>query len=458
VQETVTPRSAPRKAPAGTAYWALLWLGSTEEPGRDGEALLVPPGRTSLVGRLPAAPGNHHLEWVQQRPDQQRGTGPFRSPQVSRAQLELLPTAAGLQVKNLGRLPLLLAGRPVEQHLAVEGTVLRLGDTHALLVTRRLPVFDGGAPTFAFGDADPWGLVGEAPVMWELRRHVAFVGARRDHVLVCGPSGSGKEAVARALHAASPRARGPWVARSAATLPESLLEAELFGHVAHFPQHGMAARPGLVGQADGGTLFLDEIGEMPESAQARLLRLLDDGEYHRLGESQPRRADVRIIGATNRAPHELKHDLLARLSLRVTVPGLNERLEDLPLLARHLLQHARDTDPTAFAHLALGGATAPCLHPELLARLATHRFSTHVRELRRIVWTAVRDGTGAVLNEAEIEEPEPQSEALSAELIQAALDRHGGAQEPAWRELGLPSRHALARLVKRHGLRVRGRA
>jgi MoxR-like ATPase len=458
LQETVTPRSALRRAAPGTPHWALVWLGSAEEPGREGEVLLVPPGRTSLVGRMPAAPDNTHLEWVQQRPGRNLGTGPLRSPQVSRAQLELSPDRDGLGLRNLGRLPLTIAGRQVDAHLATEGAVLLLGDSLAFLVTRRPVLLDGEPPEFAFGAPDPWGLVGESPAQWALRRHVGFAGARRDHVLVQGPSGSGKEAVARALHGASARARGPWVARSAATLPETLVEAELFGHAADYPQVGMSARPGLVGQADGGTLFLDEIGEMPEQAQARLLRLMDDGEYHRLGESKPRRADVRVIGATNRPPAELKHDLLARLGLRIVVPGLNERPEDVPLLARHLLARIGEDDTEAFRHLALGGTSIPRLHPALAARLVAHRWTTHVRELRQVLWTAVRDGAGALLVEAELAAPEPADDALSPELVQAVLDKHGGAQEPAWKELGLSSRHALARLVRRHGLRVRGRA
>ena len=126
-----------------------------------------------------------------------------------------------------------------------------------------------------------------------------------------------------------------------ATLPAGLIDAELFGNVANYPNAGMAERPGLIGEADGSTLFLDEIGELPDALQTHLLRVLDDGgEYQRLGDARRRHADLRLIAATNRPVRQLKHDLAARLRLRVHLPGLNERPEDVPLLARFLLQRA----------------------------------------------------------------------------------------------------------------------
>jgi transcriptional regulator with GAF, ATPase, and Fis domain len=459
VQDTVTPNAAPRRPGASARLWALVWLGSTDEPERVGEVALIPPGRTSRIGRMGATPGSPHVEWLRQRPGVSHGTGPVRSGAVSREQLALTPRADGLVVTNLGRLPLEVSGRQVDELVAVDGAVLVLGGQLAWRVTTRPALLDGAPPPTAFGEADAWGLVGESPAMWELRRHVVFTGPRREHALVTGPSGAGKEAVARALHSLSARRQGPWVARSAATLPETLVEAELFGHAAGFPQAGMPERKGLVGEADGGTLFLDEIGEMPEAVQARLLRLMDDGEYHRLGESRARRADVRLICATNRDPERLKHDLLARLTHRVAVLGLDERPEDVPLIADALLRGILAEDPQAAAHIALPAGARPRLHPELAATLTNHRWTTHVRELRHVLFSALREATGPWLLDADLAAgPRDEGADLSSDRVQAVLDKHGGAQEPAWRELGLSSRHVLTRLVKRYGLRVRGRA
>src|SRR5262249_52388775 len=153
---------------------------------------------------------------------------------------------------------------------------------------------------------------------WELRREIALLGSSEEHVLILGESGSGKELVARALHASSRRSTKPLIARNAATFPAGLVDAELFGTAANYPNTGSPERPGLFGQARGSTLFLDEIGELPQDLQAHLLRVLDGaGEYQRLGESRSRTADVRLIGATNRSIDALKIDFAARFKLRL---------------------------------------------------------------------------------------------------------------------------------------------
>ena len=162
--------------------------------------------------------------------------------------------------------------------------------------------------------------------------------ARREHVLVLGESGTGKELVAQAIHALGPRSGRRLVARSAATVPATLIDAELFGNAPSYPNAGMAERPGLVGEADGSTLFLDEIGELPVELQTHLLRLLDGGDYQRLGDARRRTADLRVVGATNRPTGQLKADLAARFPLRVHAPGLHERRDDVMLVARHVLR------------------------------------------------------------------------------------------------------------------------
>jgi DNA-binding NtrC family response regulator len=222
-------------------------------------------------------------------------------------------------------------------------------------------------------------------------------------------------------------------------------------------------RPGLVGQADGGTLFLDEIGEVSHELQAHLLRVLDAGEYHRLGEPVARRADLRLVAATNRAPSELKHDLLARLPLRVSVPGLDDRREDVPLLARHLLRLARLSNPEIGARFFDGDE--PRIDPALVDHLVRRPYTTHVRELDAVLWRAMTASSGETValpadlgaESARIAPSRPAPRRApgaepSVDQIRAAVREHGGNLAGAARALGLGSRYALYRLLKRHGL------
>ena len=280
-------------------------------------------------------------------------------------------------------------------------------------------------------------------------------------MLVLGESGTGKELVARALHACSGRAEGPWISRSAATVPESLIDAELFGNAKNYPNPGMAERRGLVGQADGGTLFLDELGELGAELQAHLLRVLDSGEYTALGEARSRSADLRLVGATNRDPSELRHDLVPRLPLRVCVPPLSERLEDLPLLVRHLLESRVPDGPL---RQRFWGATGPRLSPHLVRALLQHRFTHHVRELESVLWAALTTSPGDTLEltedvsgwlqlgSPEQEAPPVDPESLGKEEIEAALSDNGGSVAKAARQLGLSSRYVLYRLLTKHGI------
>ncbi len=138
------------------------------------------------------------------------------------------------------------------------------------------------------------------------------------------------------------------------------MDAELFGHAKNYPNQGSPERRGLVGEADGGTLFLDEFAELPASLQAHLLRVLDDGEYHRLGDARARRADLRLIAATNRPEQSLKHDVLARLKARIAVPDFDARREDIPLLVAHLLRRQAAGAPALLERFFPGGAAQAC--------------------------------------------------------------------------------------------------
>jgi two-component system nitrogen regulation response regulator GlnG len=187
-------------------------------------------------------------------------------------------------------------------------------------------------------------ILGQAPAMQDVFRAIGRLSQSNVTVLLTGESGSGKEVVARALHKHSPRAAAPFIALNMAAIPRDLLESELFGHERGAFTGAQAMRRGRFEQAEGGTLFLDEIGDMPAELQTRLLRVLSDGFYYRVGGHQPIKADVRVIAATHQNLEErvrlglFREDLYHRLNvIRLRLPALRERTEDIPLLVRHFL-------------------------------------------------------------------------------------------------------------------------
>ncbi len=190
-------------------------------------------------------------------------------------------------------------------------------------------------------------IIGEAPAMQEVFRAIGRLSRSSISVLINGQSGTGKELVAHALHRHSPRASKPFIALNMAAIPADLVESELFGHEKGAFTGAQAARQGRFEQADGGTLFLDENGDMPLDVQTRLLRVLADGQFYRVGGHQSVSVDVRIIAATHQnleqrvAEGKFREDLFHRLNvIRVHLPSLNERREDIPLLTRHFLRRA----------------------------------------------------------------------------------------------------------------------
>lgn len=190
-------------------------------------------------------------------------------------------------------------------------------------------------------------IIGEAPAMQEVFRAIGRLSHSNITVLINGESGTGKELVAQALHNHSPRAKHPFIALNMAAIPKDLIESELFGHEKGAFTGAGAARQGRFEQANGGTLFLDEIGDMPADTQTRLLRVLADGEFYRVGGTTPIKVDVRIIAATHQDLEKLvqsgsfREDLFHRLNvIRVHLPKLAERREDIPRLMRHFLKRA----------------------------------------------------------------------------------------------------------------------
>jgi DNA-binding NtrC family response regulator len=341
------------------------------------------------------------------------------------------------------------------------GDIVELGRQLVLVCTTRPARIAGAPPSHSqeFGRADAHGFVGESLAAWRLRAQIASAAPRRGHTIVFGPTGTGKELVAHALHRLSGRT-GALCSRNAATLPETLVDAELFGNLKDYPNPGMPDRKGLIGAADGGTLFLDEFAELPLRAQAHVLRALDHGEYQRLGETTVRRSHFRLIAATNRPESALRDDLLARFDFRLILASLAERREDIPFIARHLFRAMNDEAPELCARFA-GDDGSPRLDPDFVSRLLRYPFARNVRELRSLLWSSLHESPGEWLQwPRTLEEPSSAPENASSsptplvDQIERVLAENGGSIEKSWRPLGLSSRHALIRLLKKHGIVV----
>ncbi|HUK66387.1 MAG TPA: sigma-54 dependent transcriptional regulator [Anaeromyxobacteraceae bacterium] len=256
-------------------------------------------------------------------------------------------------------------------------------------------------------------LIGNSPAIRAVREAAREAAGVTATVLISGASGTGKELVARAIHFEGPRAGGPFVAVNCAAIPEQLFESTLFGHRRGAFTGAVDSQVGLVEQSSGGTLFLDEVGEIAASHQAKLLRVLQEGELTPVGGARPVRVDLRVIAATNRDLPALvgrgafREDLFYRLDvLRIAVPALSDRSEDIPALSEHLLvEIGRDQG------LAVSGLTEAAL-----AALARHRWPGNVRELRNVLERALLTARG---RRVDVSDLPPSLRSLAADTSSA---------------------------------------
>jgi DNA-binding NtrC family response regulator len=301
-------------------------------------------------------------------------------------------------------------------------------------------------------------LIAESPAMRPVLELIERVGPSDANVLITGENGTGKGVIARALHAASPRAGKPLVTVNMGGFAEGVFESELFGHVKGAFTDAKADRQGRFELANGGTLFLDEIANVPLNQQTRLLRVLETGDFERVGSSKSRRADVRFISATNADPRaevaagRFRQDLLFRLNtVEIHVPPLRDRREDIPTLAGHFLRRRT----RKYRKTVEGFA------PGALDQLQNHAWPGNVRELEHVVERAVLMARGRVIQPGDLGLRPPADSAprldemsleeVEAHLIKKTLARCEGNAQKAADALGL-SRSAFYRRLEKYGL------
>jgi PAS domain S-box-containing protein len=295
--------------------------------------------------------------------------------------------------------------------------------------------------------------------IWQIFRILPAIAESNSTVLIVGPSGSGKELFAKAIHGLSPRSEGPWLAVHCGALPDTLLESELFGYVAGAFTDARKDKPGRFARAEGGTLFLDEIGDISPAMQVRLLRVLQDGHYEPLGSTKTAKANVRVITATNQDLEKLvkqgrfRSDLYYRINVvKITLPPLSRRREDIPLLVEHFI--------TRFNQLR--GKDISGVSDEVMEILMRHNFPGNVRELENIIEHAFVLCPGGLIQPEHLPDqlrPDEQLPrfagttlaAIEARYIAEALERNNWNRSAAARQLGI-HKTTLWRKIKNLGI------
>jgi len=357
--------------------------------------------------------------------DAKRNDLVLSDPTVSGRHFRLDPDAGGYVLRDLGsRNGTWVEGIAVRIARIAAGARIRVGRTNLLLLPHE-------------GARRSTQLVAESHAMKRLLSEASALARLSWPALVVGPSGAGKEGIARALHDEGPRAPGPFVAINAGGLPRHLVESELFGHEKGAFTGAGSTRRGVFEQAAGGTLFLDEIGELPHDLQSRLLRVLETSEVRRLGGEQATFVDVRVVAATHRdlaamvREGRFREDLYYRLTrLVLKVPPLSERPADVPALAHHFLREVRDE---------LG---ARRLSEAAIERLLAHRWPGNARELRNVVTSAAVATPAEVIQASDVDlalcRISPDAGPTELASLEAIVERHGGNLAAAARSLGVP--------------------
>jgi DNA-binding NtrC family response regulator len=290
-------------------------------------------------------------------------------------------------------------------------------------------------------------LVGSSPAMLEVYKLVARVSESRSTILIEGESGTGKELIARAIHSNSPRREKPFVPVNCGALPDQLLESEMFGYEKGAFTGAAVAKAGLFESANGGTLFLDEIGDLGTALQVKLLRVMQDQEVRRVGSTTSTKVDVRVIAATNRdlaglvKEGRFRDDLYYRLNVvRILLPSLSERRDDIPMLAYHFLQK-----------YAGGAAHVKGFHPDTMALLKEYAWPGNVRELENAIERAVSLSHGPLLLPEDLPEPLRQQ----APPAGGAIDSADSANEALLTLDEVEKRHLVRVLKETRGNKVK---
>lgn len=404
---------------------------------------------------------------------------------VSRRHCEVRPGASGWELHDAGSAHgTFVNGIPVGRQLLTHGDYLQISRSVLLFLDVGEGDSDEPASRLAAASTVEWrpegpggtrkrtslrgfgaahGLVGESAAMDELLDFIARVGPVDSTVLLRGESGTGKELAAQALHRVSPRAEGPFVAINCASLSDSLLESELFGHERGAFTGAVERKTGKIEAASGGTLFLDEVGEMPATVQARLLRVLQERRFERVGGTRPIEADIRLVAATNRdleaalRDGEFRDDLFYRLNvIACELPPLRKRRQDIPLLARHF----------AARHGERLHRTGVGLEPSALKALSAYDWPGNIRQLSNTVERALVLGDGEMIrledlpdemldaDDSAIELSDYQGVLVATKkrLLTTALAEADGNAAEAARRLGLHP-NSFRRLLRQLGLR-----